>query len=238
MPFFGTAWLVDVKQGWALTNLHVLSALRQWLPHLFVANGTGRFIVRNGVFVDFAREKGRLPGEPARVVEAAAPGPQGPGFGTLDLAALRLDFGAGAAVPEPIPVSAGLGVALDQTPSLCTVGHPAEPDRASRSDGRVDWGWVVGQLFGNTFNVKRLAPGKTRRKLGEAGADPMKWVFGHDATTFGGASGSPVFDWLSSDSAAVGLHFAGATLDTNVAHALGRCRSYLDALGIPVREDA
>lgn len=236
MPFFGTCWLADGQQGWAITNLHVLTMLRSWLPHLFLPAAAGSFRVRPGVFVDFTREKGQLDRASVPVVEAVAPGPQGPGFATLDLALLRLDF-AGAAMPEPIPVSLSLDAAMGDRPSLCTVGHPAEPDTETRSDGRVDWSWVLRQIFGNTFNVKRLAPGRSRRKLGEAGDDPRKWVFGHDATTFGGASGSPVFDWLATDAAAVGLHFAGTTLDTNVAHALGQCREYLEKCGIPVRAE-
>jgi len=59
-------------------------------------------------------------------------------------------------------------------------------------------------------------------------------VFGHDPTTLGGSSGSPVFNWLDAAPGSFGLHFAGASVDTNIAHAVAACATELRAIGVPV----
>ena len=234
--YYGTAWMAEAGRGLALTNLHVLLELRAELPHLFKAGDTqDRFRVRPGVTVDFSRESNRLNRPPFRVVEAEASGIEGLGFGRLDLATLRLEpTEAGQAIPAAIPLVADLDVA-NGARDMCVIGYPGPPDDFTTADGRVDWGWVVRTLFGSTFGVKRLAPGRSFRNPGKLPGDARAWVFGHDATTLGGSSGSLVMDWQTTG-AAVGIHFAGSTLDTNVAHALSRCRERIEALGVPVRD--
>jgi len=66
--------------------------------------------------------------------------------------------------------------------------------------------------------------------------DTLKIVFGHDATTFGGASGSPVFAWGAANQPAVGLHFAGGTEVSNyaIAIAVPRVVDALVSLGVPM----
>lgn len=235
-PYYGTAWLVDAGTGLCITNLHVLLALRQDLGHLFIPGAKpGSFRVRPGVLVDFSRESNRLDRPPFHVVEATASGIDGDGFRRLDLATLRLEpISAEQQLPLPIPVRADMDVPQGRR-SFCTIGYPGPPDSMTKSDDRVDWGWVVKTLFGGTFGVKRLAPGMKYRDLGSLADGPERWVFGHDATTLSGSSGSPLLDWTQGG-AAVGLHFAGNTLETNVAHALAQCRNRLRALGVPIQD--
>ena len=80
-------------------------------------------------------------------------------------------------------------------------------------------------------STKRLAPGVTHRPLGSLRGDKRRWVFGHDATTLGGSSGSPALAWTGT---AFGLHFAGRSIDTNCAHAVSAITSELRALGVPI----
>jgi serine protease len=91
-------------------------------------------------------------------------------------------------------------------------------------------------LFGNRYGVKRLAPGTVHRSLGSFDDDPRGWVFGHDSTTLGGNSGSPVLNWLDEEPGGFGIHFAGRSVDTNVAHAISACADELRAIRVPVRD--
>jgi serine protease len=91
-------------------------------------------------------------------------------------------------------------------------------------------------LFGNRYGVKRLAPGTVHRSLGSFDDDPRGWVFGHDSTTLGGNSGSPVLNWLDAKPGGFGIHFAGRSVDTNVAHAISACADELRAIRVPVRD--
>jgi hypothetical protein len=93
----------------------------------------------------------------------------------------------------------------------------------------VKWPEVYAALFGNRFGVKRLAPGATHEPLGR-----YRWAFGHDATTLRGSSGSPLVNWFDSTPDAFGLHFQGRAKEANLAHAIARCASDLQAIGVPV----
>src|SRR5262249_30010924 len=118
--------------------------------------------------------------------------------------------------------------------SQCIVGFPGPPAYTGGWHEGVDWTWINATLFGNRYGVKRLAPGTTHRPLGSLRGDRKPCVFGHDATTLGGSSGSPIFAWLDDAPAAFGLHFAGATVDTNYAHAFAATADGLRAIGVPV----
>ena len=235
-PYYGTGTLVKSGAGGkllVLTNLHVLLALREDLGHLFLpGTGPNNFRLRPGVVIDFSRESNRLNKPPFAVVEATASGIDGPGFARLDVAVLRIEPTADQTLGEPIVVSANVDI-VQGARDFCIIGFPAAPDSYATGDTRVDWGWVTSTLFGNTFGVKRLAPGIKYRDLGSLAGDARKWVFGHDATTLAGSSGSPVIDWTKGGGA-VGLHFAGQTLDTNMAHAVEACADQLRSLGIAV----
>ena len=101
--------------------------------------------------------------------------------------------------------------------SFCAIGFPGPPEYAIGVHDGVDFGWVHNQLFGGRYGLKRIAPGKVHRAIGTLSDDPRHWTFGHDLTTLGGSSGSPVIAWLDGGGA-FGIHFAGATAESNYAH--------------------
>lgn len=232
--FFGTGWVVDAGKGLVLTNLHVVEAMWQRLAHAMIRTATG-FRVLDGAFIDFTGELGSTDANRFRIVEARVPGIEGPRFQRLDTAVLTIEpTAAGQPVPAAIPLSADPDPPRGNTGSCCVIGFPAAPVYAGGLHEGIDWTWVNGTLFGNRYGVKRLAPGLPHRPLGSLDGDERKWVFGHDPTTLAGNSGSPVLSWLDPDAAAFGLHFAGASLDTNCAHAFAGCAEQLRALEVPI----
>ena len=230
--FFGTCWVVDDRNGLVLTNRHVLDAIVERLPHAVAPTTTG-FRVFDGAFVDFAAESGSADVRRYRIVEATPSQVNGTDFARLDAAVLRIEPlpDGPQDVPDALTVSADPDGPLGRLASYCIVGYPAQPAYASGTIEGVDWAWVTRTLFGNVYGVKRLAPGMTHRPLGSLPGDKRRWVFGHDATTLGGNSGSPALAWTDS---AFGLHFAGRSIDTNCAHAVSAITTELRALGVPI----
>ncbi|MDR5753015.1 MULTISPECIES: trypsin-like peptidase domain-containing protein [unclassified Caballeronia] len=158
------------------------------------------------------------------------PATEGDAFSYIDIAIMKVD-------PEKImPVEVAGNSDFEKVATLqsvCIVGFPGPPyERTGIVDG-VDWEWVDQHLFGQAYGFKRVAPGVVHRSSGTIGGDEIGWVFGHDATTLGGNSGSGVFAWHDGGGA-FGLHFAGNSLDTNCAHGFSSplARTLLRALGI------
>jgi hypothetical protein len=230
--FFGTCWVVDDRKGLVLTNKHVVGAMVDRLPHAVARKSTG-FRVSDGAFVDFAAESGSADVRRYRIVEATPSQGNGTRFARLDAAVLRIEPlpDGPQEVPDALTVSADPDGPLGHLASYCVVGYPAQPVYESGTVEGVDWAWVNRTLFGNVYGVKRLAPGVTHRPLGSLPGDKRRWVFGHDATTLGGNSGSPALAWTGS---AFGLHFAGRSIDTNCAHAVSAITAELRALGVPI----
>jgi hypothetical protein len=230
--FFGTCWVVDDRKGLVLTNRHVVGAMVDRLPHAVARKSTG-FRVSDGAFVDFAAESGSADVRRYRIVEATPSQGNGTRFARLDAAVLRIEPlpDGPQEVPDALTVSADPDGPLGHLASYCIVGYPAQPVYESGTVEGVDWAWVNRTLFGNVYGVKRLAPGVTHRPLGSLPGDKRRWVFGHDATTLGGNSGSPALAWTGS---AFGLHFAGRSIDTNCAHAVSAITAELRALGVPI----
>lgn len=233
--YFGTGWVVDAAAGLVLTNLHVVEAMWRRLPHRMEPTARG-FRVLDGVFVDFAGESGSARTNRFRVVEAVPSGVDGPRYARLDAAVLRVEptDGSEPDPPAAIPVLADADGPRGNLASLCVVGFPGPPRYTGGVHEGVDWTWVNATLFGNRYGVKRLAPGIAHKPLGSLDGDPRRWVFGHDPTTLGGNSGSPIMNWLDPSPASFGLHFAGASVDTNLAHAIVGCTEELRVLGVPV----
>jgi hypothetical protein len=239
--FFGTGWLVDRGQGLVLTNLHVLLQMWGRLANRMTPDGSGGYsFLGDAAFIDFAAESGSLERKQFRIVSGSPSGTDGTGFNRLDFAVLRIEPVSGAdaspELPEAIPVIADSDSPNGNTTSFCVVGYPGPPPYTTGIHDKVDWTWVNRTLFGNRFGVKRLAPGAASTPLGGMADDPNGWVFGHDATTLGGSSGSPVLDWINDGTGGVGLHFAGATNVTNCAHAIIQIRKELTKLGVTVRD--
>lgn len=235
--FFGTGWLVDAGAGLVLTNLHVMEAIWKRLPHRVEPTERG-FRILDSVFIDFAGESGRSRTDRYRVVEATGSEVDGPTYERLDAAVLRIEPTAESDT-EPlaaIPVVADLSGPQGDLGSFCVIGFPAPPAYPGGVSEEVDWSWINTTLFGNRYGVKRLAPGVTHLPLGTVQEDPRRWVFGYDATTVGGSSGSPLLTWLDEVPTAFGWHFAGSSTVTNVAHAVAAAADQLRSMGVPVRE--
>ena len=234
--FFGTGWVVDPATGLVLTNLHVVEAMARRLPNSMLRTANG-FRILTGAYIDFAAETGSPATDRYRVVEAIPSSIDGTGFRRLDAAVLKVEpLESGQSLSDGLRPVADTDGAVGNLASFCVIGYPGPPPALSGFEDGVDWAWVHSTLFGGRYGVKRLAPGQIRNRLGAFGVeDPQSWVFGHDATTFGGSSGSAIADWTSGF-AAFGLHFAGATNDTNCAHALGAptLLAELRRLGVPV----
>jgi endonuclease G len=113
-------------------------------------------------------------------------------------------------LPPPIPLSDNKP--LDRG-DIAVVGYPAYDSQGIPNEA------VARRIFGDIYEVKRLAPGKVLV------ADADSWAFTHDATTLGGNSGSVVLDMDTG--AAVGLHFLGQLGVQNVAVSVTALRNYL-----------
>src|SRR5262249_26772279 len=155
-----------------------------------------------------------------RVKEVLLPKGFGPGFTGLDAAVLRieqLDQTESRLPAEAIKLSSDVDYANGVSATLITIGFPGEPDPVTPLGKTIDWNFVIKTLFGNRFGVKRVAPGRFMASPGTVEDDTLGHVLTHNATTFGGASGSLVFAWKDQGSPAFGLHFSGATLSANNA---------------------
>jgi hypothetical protein len=232
--FFGTGWVVDSDAGLVLTNQHVVEEMWQRLSTAMLRTPTG-FRVLDGAFIDFAAEAGTTSANRFKVVEARPSGVEGSGFVRLDTALLRIEpTEPDQAMPPAVPVIADPDGPRGALASFCVAGFPGPaPYRSGVHEG-VDWAWVNATLFGNRYGVKRLAPGNAHLPVGAVNGDDRHWVFGHDATTLGGSSGSAVIGWLDAVPGAFGLHFAGTSVESNYAHAFSACTEELAALGVPL----
>lgn len=258
--FYGTCFLFDATLRRAVTNRHVgIAVLRasrtlaeRAVPH---ANGRALFHkIRDGVEVDFAAEAKSEHRHSFAVTGVLLPKSEGTAqYATMDVAVLTLGHSPdGSPLPAAVPLASdaiseggadgGHGVGqLGGTGrgSICIVGFSGAPRHRKGVIDGVDWQWIDQQLFSETYGVKRLAPGIVHRVRGTIGGDTRGWVFGHDASTLGGNSGSGVFAWLDGGHA-FGLHFAGTGAEQNCAHGftMPDARDVMQVLDIPLAEAA
>jgi endonuclease G, mitochondrial len=189
LDWVGTGWLV--AENILVTNRHVARE--------FVTRKGDGFTFQTGVGgsisadVDFLQEIGS-PAElvfklvkPLHVEEE--PGP--------DLSFFEVEImGGNARLASPI----GLAAKVAPTQNVATIGYPAYDSRIPEPD-------LMEQIFGNTYNKKRLAPGGV--------TNVESTLILHNCTTLGGNSGSVVVDLDSGE--ALGLHFKGSFLAANYA---------------------
>lgn len=105
---------------------------------------------------------------------------------------------------------------------MVAVGYPARDDRNDLA--------LQDRIFGGVYNVKRLQPGKVRRRTRVRSFENEVQAMVHDGSTLGGSSGSSVID--VSTGHVIGLHFAGEYLKANYAvpsYELARDARVLDA---------
>jgi serine protease len=231
--YIGTATVVDAAKGLVLTNYHVVEDARtRWLVPM--TQSGNRLQVPDGLEIDFVGEATTLDQNRFKVVEVILPQGFGPGFGNLDAAVLKIEplSNANRLVTTPVVLDARAAFAAGGVASLGIIGFPGPAPMTGGRD--VDWGFVTNTLFGGLFGFKRLAPGKFGKSLGFDPEDSLRSVFGHDATTFGGSSGSIVLAWTEQAIPGFGLHFAGLTSETNSAIAIAKAAEALRQIGVPV----
>lgn len=219
--FLGTGTLVDVERGLILTNYHVMDDAR-------VKHGIGMEVdgstckVTGTLEIDFLGEAHSAAANRYRITGFELPENAGRGFGHVDAVIGfieptidSLPASDPLALPRKVPVlSRDASYASGGMTSLVTVGFPGPPGRSwgvsQGEHGDIDWEYVTKVLFKNKFGFKRLAPGRFTSRLQSSTADSLGAVLGHDATTFGGASGSLLLAWADEDAPAFALHFAGS----------------------------
>ncbi|MEM8680784.1 MAG: DNA/RNA non-specific endonuclease [Planctomycetota bacterium] len=185
----GTAWLVDDRTF--VTNRHVANIFAEKSPggELRFRRNSGGDAIRSAI--DFREEHDvelEHVVEIERVTYLADFLSNSP-----DIAFLRVR--RGSQVPEPIPLAS---TSADEGQLISVIGYPAW-------DGRRNGVDEMKRIFGDIFNVKRLAPGYVTSA--QAGR------ITHDASTLGGNSGSPIINAETGE--AIGLHFAGRFLSAN-----------------------
>lgn len=114
---------------------------------------------------------------------------------------------------------------LDDQQEIVVIGYPAR-DRRNGID-------VQREIFGEDFEVKRIAPGRISRRKRSIRSEWLSRsveAMAHDASTLGGNSGSAVINVQTGK--VVGLHFAGRYLVENYSvpsHELARDPRIVDA---------
>ena len=229
--FIGTGWLIDREAGLILTNYHVIEQARQ--DGIAMTQVDNRLRVDGHLEIDFIGESCRLDTNRFRIVEVLVPPGAGSVFSGFDIVVARLGRGVdGGELPAAVPrLSADPSYANGASNSLAVIGFPAAP--AALDGARIDWNFVIRTLFGNKFGVKRLAPGRFTLPLGSHPEDAAaRRAIGHDATTFGGASGAAMAAWLDTDTPCFAIHFGGLTESSNYALSLAVARDVLTPLGV------
>jgi endonuclease G len=201
LNWVGTGWLVapDI----VVSNAHVASQFATKSPegegYVFRHNFRRRAMSAS---IDFRMEYGNDSVNEFRLKEVLYIGPRDD-FGNHDpdVALFRLGtaMSENATLGQPIPLS-------KNEPALnlrvAVIGYPAFDSRIPDAD-------LMRSIFGDDYDLKRMAPGTIKR------IDQEYSVLEHDASTLGGNSGSAILDLATGE--AIGLHFAGSFLQANYA---------------------
>ena len=193
LDWVGTGW--RIAEDIIVTNRHVAQAFahRDGEDFTFAAAFPDGVMEAN---IDFREEFAGGGAAEFRLTEVLhIEDPPGP-----DIAFLLIDWTSGAEPDARAIIRLATDPAVDQR--IAVIGYPAKDTRTRMPDD-------MDRIFGDIYNVKRLAPGEVDAVY------PNVASFAHDATTLGGNSGSVVLDMLTGD--AVGLHFAGKEESANYA---------------------
>ncbi|KMK68467.1 S8 family serine peptidase [Puniceibacterium sp. IMCC21224] len=213
----GTGFLIGGNR--VMTNRHVLEAVAD---EIIGPNGSAWDFGRGRVTIDFSDTADGVTVSDLNGVAITGPVPvsHSVDFANLDMAVLNIVAG-GPDLPPPLDLRGELRGDID----LAVIGYPARHGSAAYinpATGRpdVEIGQRLRAIFGTDFGRKYVAPGRVIQQPGTLPGDRNDWVFSHDCTTLGGNSGSMIVQFAASPGVA-GLHFSGATLYANHAHALG-----------------
>jgi endonuclease G len=187
-PFAGTGFVVG--NGLLMTNRHVAGLFATGL-------GTRGLRFTHDVGVNFLHERDNPGSIEFDLVEIAMIHPW------WDMALLRV---AGLTELKPIALSHRVPEELNGQ-DIAVIGYPAK-------DPRNDVATQM-QIFGGTFDIKRLQPGKLWERRTVVSFRNRVNAVTHDCSTLGGNSGSVVL--LADSGAAAALHFAGRFRDANFA---------------------
>ncbi|OLS43828.1 hypothetical protein BV509_05430 [Rhodovulum sulfidophilum] len=214
----GTGFLIG--GGRVMTNRHVLEACADELAG---PGGSLWRLGRGAVTIDFSETADGSQRHALTGVVMAGPDPINgvERLGHLDMALLSLDATA-PGLPRALP----LARQMDEAADMVVIGYPARPGRSAFVDpatGAVsrEIGNRLREIFGTDYGRKYVAPGRVIQGPGMLPGDSEGWAASHDCTTLGGNSGSVLVQFTATPSVA-GLHFSGAPLTANKAHALGR----------------
>ncbi|TYO90904.1 trypsin-like peptidase [Oceanicella actignis] len=212
-----------VADGLIMTNRHVLEATAEETA------GGWRFARETTAAFSSADQRA------VTAVEMAGPKPIGIGidFSRLDMALLRLaPRAAGLADPPPAPPTLDVSGAFGAPPALamdarvCTVGFPIAIRDLSVEAQSL-------KLFRGKLGRKCWAPGLIDAMPVTMPTDRRKeWIFGYDASTLPGNSGSCVADLERAPRLALGLHIGGVTQAGNFAHSIAAAQNHLRAHGL------
>lgn len=194
-PWGGTGWMIGERT--IATNRHVARHFAEKVGKsiTFLKNFMGETIEAR---IDFREEYNAPSGTAFEVAVEKVLFMEDNKNNLPDVAFLRL--AKSDSLPAPIPVS---NDKIKISGDIAIIGYPArDPTGAINND-------VAFKIFGDIYDVKRLAPGKILN------SDDSAWYFTHDASTLGGNSGSVVLDLESG--MAIGLHFSGLVSEANFA---------------------
>jgi endonuclease G len=193
IPYGGTAFVVGPNL--LMTNRHVAGLFTVGL------GSRGLRFQAGDAAVNFKREVGSPPDDRSAVVEVREVVMVHPFW---DMALLRVT-GLPAA-HRPLRLAAARPEDLLDR-DVVVVGYPA-------LDPRNDLD-LQNQIFGRRYEVKRMHPGKLRRRESIRSFESTVNAATHDSSTLGGNSGSAVLDVRTGE--VVALHFAGVYLKANYA---------------------
>jgi endonuclease G len=193
LPYGGTAFVVG--PGLLMTNRHVAALFA------FGLGLRGLRFTAGDAAVDFKREVGSPEDDRGAFVQVSGVTMIHPYW---DMALVRVNGLPAAARPLRLSVRRPEEL-LDR--DAVVVGYPALDPRNNIE--------LQNQIFQNVYEVKRLHPGKLRRRDSIRSFENTVSAATHDSSTLGGNSGSAVVDVATGE--VVALHFAGLYLKANYA---------------------
>lgn len=143
-------------------------------------------------------------------------------FSKSDYALIRLK---GRELPAALTLETSVSDVITSRP-IYTIGFPGKPMPGTERFS------LLKDIFDFDFGVKRYAPGEVEGDMSTFAEHGATSVFGHDCTTLGGCSGSPIIDLGDTNARVVGVHFSGQKRVSNYAHSMAALRNELDDQGL------